>query len=341
MNQTRHWCSIAIFSALLAFGGGTAHAQAASDSATAQALFDHARQLIGDGDYAKACPQLEESQRIDPRSGTLLNLADCYEHTGRLASAWSSFIEAASLAKAAGNTERESGAKARAAALAPRLSSLVILIATTDTNTAGLEITRDGRNVGSAQWGLPLPADAGPHYVTASAPGRKPWRVDVAVKDGAATTTVNVPKLETLPVAASTATTTTAPRPADAPQSTSVPPEPSRHASGVPTSVIIGASVTGALAIGTVVTGVLYKGKQSEYDTANTALAGNREQLHTQTQTLGVANLALLGGTLVAAGVTLYLWVKAPSETVGASSNLRLHAAVGPGFSTFALAGDL
>src|SRR3954470_4044560 len=49
------------------------------DRAAAQALFDQAKELLARDNVTGACPKLEESQRLDPTSGTLINLADCYE----------------------------------------------------------------------------------------------------------------------------------------------------------------------------------------------------------------------------------------------------------------------
>jgi len=57
------------------------------------------------GDYAAACPKLEESQRLDPALGTLLNLADCREQEGNVATAWSLFRDAESLARRGGHAE--------------------------------------------------------------------------------------------------------------------------------------------------------------------------------------------------------------------------------------------
>src|SRR5882724_1612678 len=122
---------------------GTARAQS-GDSAVAQALFDRAKQLIAKGHAAEACPKLEESQRLEPRSGTLINLASCYEQTGRLASAWSKYVEATTSAKESGNSGREAVARQHAAALAPRLSKLTITVAPTLKNLSGFEVTRDG-----------------------------------------------------------------------------------------------------------------------------------------------------------------------------------------------------
>ena len=59
----------------------------AADKATAEALFDAALDLMRKGRNEEACPRLEQSHRIDPGIGTLLYLAECYEKTGRTASA--------------------------------------------------------------------------------------------------------------------------------------------------------------------------------------------------------------------------------------------------------------
>jgi hypothetical protein len=189
--------------ATLAFGvaacvtlaAASARGQSTSDSAAAQALFDQAKQLLADGHAADACPKLEESQRLEPRSGTLINLASCYEQTGRLASAWSKYIEAATAAKASGNPDRETGARERAAALAPRLSKLTITVAPALKSLAGLEIRRDGVVVREPEWDLALPCDSGDHEITAQAPDHAPFKTKVTVAGEGQTTTVSVPEL--------------------------------------------------------------------------------------------------------------------------------------------------
>src|SRR6185436_9479039 len=80
---------------------------AGGDAATAQALFDQGRALMSEKKYSEACPKLAESQRLDPGMGTLFHLADCYEGSGKVASAWAAYLEVASLAAASGQTERE------------------------------------------------------------------------------------------------------------------------------------------------------------------------------------------------------------------------------------------
>lgn len=180
---------------LVLTASGPATAQTASDSAAAQSLFDQARALMAKGQAAEACPKLEESQRLDPGTGTLLNLARCYELTNRLASAWSKYLEAASSAQAAGNVKREKEARKRADALVKKLAQIVIDVAPEAKTTPGLEVTRDGQNVGAAQWGLPIAADEGDHTISASAPGHESWETVAKVSGAGSTTTVTVPKL--------------------------------------------------------------------------------------------------------------------------------------------------
>ncbi len=112
----------------LALAPAVARAQSASDQAAATALFKQGRDLMAAGKYADACPKLAESQRLDPGAGTLLNLATCYEKNGQLASAWTTYQDAASAAQKAGEGERVKAARAKVAALEPTLPTLTIVV---------------------------------------------------------------------------------------------------------------------------------------------------------------------------------------------------------------------
>src|SRR5271156_4908852 len=96
----------------------------ASDVAAAQALFDDGRALMKAGKFAEACPRLEESERLDSGPGTEVNLADCYEHAGRTASAWAEVEVVADSLRARGKHDREKSARARASVLQPKLTKL-------------------------------------------------------------------------------------------------------------------------------------------------------------------------------------------------------------------------
>lgn len=164
----------------------------AGSSAAAEALFGQARGLMEAGKYAEACPKLAESQRLDPGTGTLLNLADCYEKANLLASAWTTWIEAGRSAKVTGQTEREELSKKKVAELEPKLGHISFQV--DPEHAEGLRITKDGEVVAEAVWGTPLPADGHSYRIEAQAPGFQAFRVDVAVEDGHVTNVI-IPSL--------------------------------------------------------------------------------------------------------------------------------------------------
>src|SRR5260370_10749615 len=163
----------------------------ASDAA-ATALCDEGRRLMAQHRYADACPKLADSQGLGPSGGTLINLAECYEHTGQTASAWAAWKDAAARANAAGKAGAEKSALDRAALLEPKLARLSIAVST-ESDVPGLEVKRDGIAVGHSELGLPIPVDPGMHVVEAHAPKKKAWssQVDVAPKQADARVTVS------------------------------------------------------------------------------------------------------------------------------------------------------
>jgi serine/threonine-protein kinase len=168
-------------------------ARAQATEAAATALFDEGRKLTAQHHYAEACPKFAESQRLAPSGGTLLNLAECYEHTGQTASAWVAWKDAAARANAAGKVDVEKKALGRAAALEPGLARLTIAIAP-DSNVPALDVKRDGIAVGPAEYGLAIPVDPGTHTVEARAPKKKNWatKIEVAAKQADARLTVTL-----------------------------------------------------------------------------------------------------------------------------------------------------
>jgi serine/threonine-protein kinase len=183
-----------------------------SDKAAAEALFDQGLKLMKEKKYAEACPKLEESQRIDAGIGTLLYLAECYEKSGRTASAWATFREAASAASAAGQAERALQGKERADKLDGSLSMLTILVAPENKGIADFQVTRAGQVVQAPLFDTAVPVDPGELLIEASAPGYKPLSKTATVAANGARAVVEIPPLvpdETQP--------TTAPTPAQAP----------------------------------------------------------------------------------------------------------------------------
>jgi tetratricopeptide (TPR) repeat protein len=165
----------------------------AADRAAAQVLFDEGVALMNKGQFAQACPKLAESQRLEPAVGTQFNLADCYEQIGRLASAWTHFIEVEQATQSLGQTARAQAARRRVDALVPRLAKLRIEVA---DPLPGLVITRNGSEVGSAQWGTAVPLDRGEYEVLAKAPGASECRRRAQLSTDGEVVTVSIPKLD-------------------------------------------------------------------------------------------------------------------------------------------------
>jgi hypothetical protein len=176
-------------------GTGRAHAQplAGEDQATADALFIEGRRLSAERRFAEACAQFEASMALSQRLGVALNLADCYEHLGKTASAWVAFGAAAALARRLADP-REAFALQRQEALVPRLSRL--RITPSGAPLDGVAVVRDGVRVDPAAYGVAVPVDPGTHVVDATAPGRTPWSTRIAVSREGEITAVEIPELE-------------------------------------------------------------------------------------------------------------------------------------------------
>lgn len=325
--------SLAFLGAVLMclLGAARAHAEPKREvRAAAVALFDEARGLMAAGRYAEACPKLEESQRLDPGVGTLFNLSDCNEHIGRTASAWIGYREVASTSLATRQVERERVARARAAALEPKLTRLRILVAP-NAAVPGLEVRRNGEPVGPPLWGTAVPLDPGQHVVRAAAPGRDPWATTVTLSGPGATLDVTVPLLAAAqgldappPVPAAQLEPSVPPAPA--PKSTAAPALPSaaeRPRADEPATprawqrplgmALAGLGVVG-LAVGT---GIGVSAKSTFGDAAghcNDQGQCDGEGLSIRHDAVVRGNLAtgvfVAGGVLAAGGVVL--WLTAP-----------------------------
>jgi hypothetical protein len=177
-----------------------AHAQpdTASSSALAEQLFNQGRELAKANQWAEACPKFEASLRYDPVLGTRLNLATCYEHISKLASAWGLYRESMELARKAGDTKRAEYAERQAAALEPRLPKLAI--SPPAQPPPGLTIKRGDTTVDAGALGVALYVDPGTHTIVASAPGFEPFSVTVTLVEGK-TETLAVPTLVAKPAA--------------------------------------------------------------------------------------------------------------------------------------------
>ena len=184
---------------------GMASAQNAQDKAAADVLFQQGKKLMQENKFADACPKFAESLRLDTGIGTMLWLADCYERSGKTASAWGQFLEAAETAVKTKDA-REKVARERSKQLEPHLVKLQILVPDA-ASAPGIEIKRDGSTLGKPMWGTAVPVDPGGHAVVASAPGFKTWEGSIDASAEGKTIAVIIPKLAPDTVAQATAPT--------------------------------------------------------------------------------------------------------------------------------------
>jgi hypothetical protein len=153
------------------------------DPAAAEALFRDGRAAAQRGDWETACPKLRESQRLDPAAGTVLNLADCEEHRGKVATAWQLFRQVVDSLPT--SDERSPIAAKRASALEKRLPHMTVRLV--GQVPAGVKVTRNDVELSEASLGSALPVDPGAYTVTVSAPGRVTTTSSVTIAEGAST----------------------------------------------------------------------------------------------------------------------------------------------------------
>jgi hypothetical protein len=315
-------------------GERSAFAQAsASTSVAAQALFDEAKRLMQAGDAASACPKFEESQRLEPGVGTKLNLANCYERVGRTASAWILYLEVESDTKRNGQVERQTLAHDRAAALAPKLSRITIDVPAA-SRADGLAIERDGISVGSAQWGLSIPVDPGPHTIVARAPGKKDWQKTISVAADASTQTLGIPVLEAAPFASKSSPSATP---------NSVPAKPRSHTQRYASYVAFGVGGAGVIVGSVFGLSAISKNNQSNSSDCqgNTCLRGSTgAQARSDARSAGNISTVAFAVGIAGLGTGLVLFLTEPKqEAAAASASASLSAFALPGGGAFSLRG--
>jgi hypothetical protein len=300
----------------LALFGATAVAQPSStDIAIAEALYREARELMDQKKYEEACRKFEESNRLDPATGTLLNLAACHESAGLVASAWREYGEALLAARRDQREDRVVYAEERIRALEPKLSRLAILVPA-EVAVEGLEIRIDGALIRSAGWGVAAPVDPGEHVIEATAPGRKPWSTRISVGAEADSKQVQVPPLEAAPSPAPIQQPVVA-----KPAPVAPPPPPAADALAgerpIPAAVYVSGGATIVFAAVAGVSGAVYLSRRADYRSANEDPGSNpraREVLRDDAQLPGLISTISTGAAVAGAIVTGYLYATRPSR---------------------------
>jgi hypothetical protein len=151
-----------------------ASSASAQEDAAAEALFNKGLSEMEAGHFETACPTLKESQRLDPRMGTLFTLAECEAKGGMIASAVAHYDEYlrlfSRLATAQKSTQagREKVSAAQKAALSPQVPYVTLVLRDAPPGTT---VKWDDMVFNLPALGVPLPVNPGEHVVTTQVPG--------------------------------------------------------------------------------------------------------------------------------------------------------------------------
>lgn len=299
-----------------------AQAARAADKATAEALFQKGKVLMDAGHVDAACPKFQASYEADPAIGALLNLALCHQKQGKTASAWAEFVEAAVLAKRAGDDARRQGAERHARALEPKLSRLTIIA--TDP-TPGLAVSRNGTPLAEGSLGTALPVDPGEHQLVAEAAGYESWSTSITIEPNGNRQTVRIPALAE----------------ASAGQDDAGGPAPDEDGSSTTgAQSVAGWVLTGVGAASLVVAAVLGGVASVEVDEAREDPTLCQDDLCTpkgwnqvdaaEAKAHGSTAMFVIGGASIVSGVVLLLTAQGEDEDEPADDVAMLSAEVGP-----------
>jgi hypothetical protein len=325
-------CAIAVALAIVNAPEARAHAADPSNeagTAAAESLFQEARRLSDAKKFSDACPKFLASHKLSPAVGTLLNLADCYEKNGQVASAWARFREATALAQRLNRPEREKVARERAEKLEPRLVRITI-----NSRDKNAQVTLDGVEIDTAVLGTALPVDPGKHTIEAKAPGKKTFTTSVETAERTKNApVVDVPALEDeaegaapptpTPTATSTPTPTAPPPPPPTPARTIETPNNGEALLTSQKLIGIGVGAVGVVAIG--VGAIFGLRTQSKWADAVTRCSARFEcdatgvGLASDAKTSGtISTVAFVaGGLLATAGAVLFFTAPAQPVRIG------------------------
>ena len=197
----RTWTTLLAASAiLLSTAQGRTQDVDPAKLAKAEALHEEAIAALEAKDYATACPKLERVVRMVPEGiGARLSLAECYEGSGRIASALRTYIEVERAASAAAQRDRQKLARKKVADLEPRVGRLLIQVSEAARGLPDLRIRRGSTVIEPEAWGTPVPVDPGTYTIVAEATGKQRLRKTAEIKADGKTITVVIKELAEAP----------------------------------------------------------------------------------------------------------------------------------------------
>lgn len=164
----------------LALALGVPSVARAADGGEAERLFREARKLVEAGDFEAACPKFAESERLEPAPGTLVNLAECEVHTGKLVSAQEHYRLASSGYPK--TDKRHDLAAQKAAALEGKIAHLTLKLAPGVPD--GAAVRRGDALVAAKDLGASVSVDPGAVSIVVTVPGRVDKTYPLELRNG-------------------------------------------------------------------------------------------------------------------------------------------------------------
>lgn len=287
----------------------------ADEKDTAKTLFEQGIADLEAKNYDKACPALDQSQKLDPRPGTLFALAECEGFRGHGVVAYARYGEYlqvyASLSrdKQAKQGSREKDARAKRAELERTLAQATFSLPA--DAPAGTVVTRDGAPLAASDLGSPVMLDPGAHIVTTQVP-------DGPVNEQRFTLEKGEKRTISLEVKTSGPAATSAPQPLP-------PPSSSTSSRRIATFAAGGLGVVG-IAVGGITGGLMLSKQGTIKDNCRAGSPGvqlcNTEgaSAGNDAKTLGAIATAGFAVGLVGLGAAVVLFVTTPKQQKAAAA---------------------
>lgn len=302
--------------AAVAFAAPPAGSQPAAPEPTKEAREEAATrfrkgfELYKEGDYQAALIEFRRAYDLAPNYNVLYNIGQVYYQLQDYANALNSFEKYLAEGKDQIQAKRKEEVQRDIEKLRARIANIEVT-----TNVPDVEITLDDVLVGKTPLAKPLVVSAGRHKIGASKEGFKPITkvLDVAGADSLKLP-LTLTEEKAVVVAPPTATTTEPPPPPLPTTTTTAEPPPPPPPRNIPW---VGWAVTGAAGAATVITGVLALGASNDLKELREGPGQTRASLDdaaSKVSTLALVSDVLLGVTVVAGGISLYLTVAGGSS---------------------------
>jgi tetratricopeptide (TPR) repeat protein len=149
------------------------------EAVAADALYGSAKEALARGETRRACELFEESLRVQPAAGTLLNLGDCHFHLGQWMAALDYFRQGRK--RLVPGDYRISFADKRITDLESAVPHLELSLS--GAPPSDVRVFLDEREIPLDSLGAALAVDPGTHVFIVRAPEHRDERIEVTVKE--------------------------------------------------------------------------------------------------------------------------------------------------------------